>query len=246
MIDGCVGLRERVNLHTANMRQSQTERKQFVCDISSCDIRRPPHEGGMTPDEIRKALADREMTIRQLADLTGFDENHFTKSLSETAAKPRRFKHEEMDAIRRVLLDTGTPVEGIRTIPLLGKVPAGKFRAAETSGGRRYPVDNSVPKNAYALTVDGESMNLLVDDGTTIIIDPDDTSLWPERFYVIETEDGESTFKEFRSDPARLVPCSDVVGIEEIALGSQPIKVRGRVISAILQPAQLVRRRLAS
>lgn len=230
-----------IGLHIDGMRQSQTTGKHKICDNSSCDNREGPHEGVMTPAQIRQILIDRNMTIRDLATRTGIDENHLTKSLSEKAAKPRRFKVEEMDAIKRELADEDT-LEGVRTIPLLGKVPAGKFRAAEVKSGRRFPVDNSVPKNAYALTVDGESMNMFVDDGTPIIIDPDDISLWPENLYVIETESGEATFKQFLSDPARLTPCSDM-DHEEIILGSQPIIVRGRVVSAIVKPAQLIRRR---
>jgi SOS-response transcriptional repressor LexA len=156
-------------------------------------------------------------------------ENHLSKALSGT----RQFKVTEMDAIRAELApDPEDDDQAIRTVPLLGEVPAGKFQPAEQVGGRRWAVsDPETPARAYALTVKGDSMDLVVPNGATLVIDPDDTAFWPGRRYVVRTEDGQTTFKEYQEGPARLVPCSSNDEHKEIMLGHEPVNVLGRVFS---------------
>lgn len=135
-------------------------------------------------------------------------------------------------SIAQIFGEVSASHEPIRTIPHLGSVPAGGWKAAVQRATKRIPVsDPDTPPNAYALTVEGDSMDLIVDDGTTIVIDPDDTDLWPGWRYVVMTEDGETTFKEYQESPARLVPCSSNPAHKEIPLGSAPIKILGRVFS---------------
>lgn len=182
----------------------------------------------MTPEQIRAELFDRGMSIRDLAEATGLDENKLSKSLGRQG---RRIQVAEMQAIERVLGER-EPSEGIRTIPLLGDVPAGKLQLAHEQGGRRLAVsDPDTPPRAYALTVKGDSMDLIVPDGATLVIDPDDTAFWPGRRYVIRTQDGEATFKEYQDGPARLVPCSSNDQHKPIMLGDEPVTVLGRVFS---------------
>jgi len=180
------------------------------------------------------------MSIRDLAEATGIPENYLTKSLGKAA---RRIQVSEMEAIIKVLSPDDDEAPRVRTIPLLGKVPAGGFRPAEQRGGRRHAVsDPSTPSNAYALTVDGDSMDLIVPNGTTIVIDPDDKRLWPGKRYVIQTESGDTTFKEYQESPARLVPCSSNPEHRDIILGDEPIQVLGKVYSYTLRDADLPRR----
>lgn len=184
----------------------------------------------MEPSEIKDELHRRNMSQRDLALAIGMDENKLSKAL----AGKRQFKVSEMDAIRVEL----APEEGyddrlsVRSIPLLGQVPAGSFQPQEQRGGRRLLVsDPDVPPRAYGLEVVGDSMDLIVGGGSTVIIDPDDKKLWPGCRYVIRTADGETTFKEYQDGPARLVPCSSNPAHREILLGSEPITVEGRVFS---------------
>lgn len=208
------------------------------CDISDCDNRRLLVHALMNAEDIKAELRRRNMSQRDLAEAVGMSENHLSKSL----AGKRQFRLSEMDAIR-IELAPEPEATSIRTIPLLGSVPAGQFRPEEQRGGRRIPVsDPSTPPGAYALEVDGDSMDLIVPHGTTIIIDPDDKALWPGRRYVIQTEDGETTFKEFQADPARLVPCSSNPAHKEIPLGEAPVTVVGRVYSYTLRDVDLPRR----
>lgn len=182
----------------------------------------------LTPHEIRDQLASRNMTIRDLAEAVGMNENYLTKSLKGT----RAFKPHELAAIEREFAPAPEEQSRLRKIPLLGEVPAGRPTEAEQRAGRWVPVaDPETPPHAYALTVKGDSMDLIVPDGTTLIIDPDDNALWPGRRYVIRTEDGRTTFKEFQADPARLVPCSSNDEHKDIMLGGEPITILGRVFS---------------
>ena len=182
----------------------------------------------LTPQEIRDALSARNMTIRDLAEAVGMNENYLTKSLRGM----RAFKPNELAAIEREFAPPEDEQDRLRKIPLLGEVPAGRLTEAEQRSGRWIAVsDPETPPNAYALTVKGDSMDLVVPDGTTLIIDPDDKALWPGRRYVVQTEDGRTTFKEFQADPARLVPCSTNDEHQDIMLGVEPISVLGRVFS---------------
>lgn len=182
----------------------------------------------MTPEEIRAELDARNLSIRDLADMVGMDENHLSKALK----MKRRFQIAEMKAIEEAFAPAPGEPDPIRTIPLLGDVPAGSFQPSEQKGGRRVAVsDPDTPPRAYALRVKGDSMDLIVNDGDTLVIDPDDKTLWPGRRYVIRTEDGQTTFKEFQADPARLVPCSSNPEHREIMLGNEPITIEGRVFS---------------
>jgi repressor LexA len=194
--------------------------------------------GTMTPQEIRDELEALGLKIRDLADLSGVQENYLTKSLGKTG---RGIKHVEMLAIERALAarraevegDAGEPAEEtIPKIPLLGDVPAGPPQKAIELSGKWHPVsDPDTPPRAYALRVKGDSMDKLVPDGATITIDPDDRDLWDGAQYVVRTQDGEATFKEYHANPARLVPLSNNPTHTAIKLGDEPIEILGRVWS---------------
>ena len=90
--------------------------------------------------------------------------------------------------------------------------------------------DPSIPPRAFALRVSGDSMDKEVPDGGTVVVDPEDKDLFPDRFYVVMV-DGEATFKQFKADPARFVPCSTNPAHGDIRIGSgQAFELLGRVI----------------
>lgn len=181
----------------------------------------------MDLDEIKRRMAARGMKQADLGDHLGMPQNKVSLSLNGK----RRFTVAEMDQIRVLLADdpSGPPA---RAIPYLGDVAGGNWREAVQRSGVSVPApDPSIPPNAFALRVDGDSMDKLVDDGGTVIVDPDDKQLFPKKYYVIINGDGETTFKRFLADPARLVPCSNNPAHTEIELGSgEPFRVVGRVI----------------
>lgn len=113
---------------------------------------------------------------------------------------------------------------------LLGDVPAGPWREAIRTSSNKVQVPASeAPKQGYALRVQGDSMDLVVADGTTILVNPGDTDLWPGKLYVVMDEYGDVTFKRYLDNPARLVPCSSNPAHKEITLSGGGFKILGRV-----------------
>lgn len=181
----------------------------------------------MDVTEIKERMRSRGFKQAELARLLGLDQPTVSKALSGV----RQFKVAEMDKIRTWLADE---FEGpaARAIPYIGEVAAGNWREAVQRSTMSMPApDPTIPRNAFALKVTGDSMDLLVEDGGTVIVDPDDKALYPGRFYVVLNSEGETTFKKFAPDPARLIPCSSNPAHEEIELGSgEAFRVVGRVI----------------
>jgi repressor LexA len=195
--------------------------------------------GTMTPQEIRDELEALDIKVRDLAQLSGVPENYLSKVFGKAG---RKIQHHEMIAIERALAAKRAEMEGtdsgafdttpLPKIPLLGDVPAGSPQEAIEISGKWHPVtDPDTPPRAYALRIKGDSMDKLVPDGATITVDPDDRDLWDGAQYVVRTQDGEATFKEYHANPARLVPLSNNPAHTAIKLGDEPIEILGRVWS---------------
>lgn len=134
------------------------------------------------------------------------------------------------------VLDGAQPVT---PIPLLGDVPAGNWREAVRKTHHFIPAPEAgIPKSAYALKVVGDSMDKVVRDGATIIIDPTDLDLFDRSYFVVRNGDGETTFKQYLDGPARLVPCSTNPEHKTTLLGSEELAILGRVILITMRPDQ--------
>lgn len=184
----------------------------------------------MAYEDIQKQLADSGKRQVDMANMLGILPN----AISKAFAGRRRFTAEEMDKIRNWFGGVEGPLPGIAvgTIPVLGRVAASGFSdPAVHAVGTMHKPDPSIPDWAIALDVDGDSMDLYVPEGGRIIYDPKDRALWERRFYVVLNAAGETTFKRFFNDPARLEPCSHNPAHGVIALnGDEPYTIVGRVI----------------
>ena len=187
----------------------------------------------MDIETIRARMDSIGLKNKDLAEWIGISADKVSKALKGV----RAFKADEMDRIREVLrLAEAAPpsAPAARTMPLLGMVSAGRWQeaiGADGTRGERIPTfDPHTPKNAFAVQVTGDSMDRIIEDGGTIIVDPDDRALYPKRFYVVRNSHGETTFKQFLSDPARLSPCSTNPIHKEMVVGEEPFEVVGRVI----------------
>ena len=119
----------------------------------------------------------------------------------------------------------------VTAIPVVGEIAAGNWREAVQRSSMVIPAPlPSMPPQAFALEVSGDSMDLLVEDGAMIIVDPKDTTFFHKRYYAVLNEEGETTFKQYLGEPPRLVPCSSNPAHSEIPLGGQPVTVIGRII----------------
>lgn len=183
----------------------------------------------MAYEAIREQMEEAGHRQSALANLLGVNPT----AISKAFAGKRLFTAAEMDKIRAWLgpsVDVGGSAVG--TIPVLSTVAAGNWREAATnSRSKMYKPDPAIPDRAIAFDVEGDSMDLFVPDGGRIIFDPEDRDLWPRRFYVVQNSEGETTFKRFFADPARLEPCSTNPAHKPIILGGdEPFIIVGRVI----------------
>tara|TARA_R110000782_G_scaffold167129_9_gene259340 strand:- start:76013 stop:76588 length:576 start_codon:yes stop_codon:yes gene_type:complete len=117
----------------------------------------------------------------------------------------------------------------IRRVPLIGKIAAGNWKEA-IHDAQGWFWCNAGGENTFALIVEGDSMNLIIEDGGYVAIDPDDKSLVSGRIYAVMNGDGETTIKKFRADPARLEPASTNPDHHVINIGADPFKIIGRVV----------------
>lgn len=166
----------------------------------------------------------------RLANELGLTPSKLSKSLHGG----RRFTVEEMDIIRRLLADEAAPqLAGLiptRRIPIIGSVAAGNWREAIQDPMGTMPMPEAdMPDDAVALRVVGDSMDKLVPDGGIVIFSPGDRELFDDNYYVVTNGEGETTFKQYKSDPARLVPCSNNPIHKEISIGDGGFQIVGRV-----------------
>ena len=121
----------------------------------------------------------------------------------------------------------------IRSIPLLGSIAAGPWNDAEQEHIGYVPLPNGIGgPRCFALRPVGDSMDQIVPpgDGGYIVVDPDQLDLRDGSLYAVQRDGGEATFKMYRSDPARLEPCSTNSDYAPIMIGREPFFVVGRVI----------------
>lgn len=185
----------------------------------------PALQRRMDLDDLRRRIKAKGLTQAEIGLRLKLTQVQVSKSLAGT----RRFTVAEMDQLRAMLDDRpGVPM---RSIPVIGMVAAGNWREAIQQPHDVMPApDPRLPPRAFGLEVIGDSMDLLVEEGGFVVVDPDDRSLFPDRYYVVVNAEGETTFKQFKADPARLVPCSTNPAHGEIAIGGEPFEVIGRVI----------------
>lgn len=97
-------------------------------------------------------------------------------------------------------------------IPKLSMVSAGRLRdqqAVMPSDIEKWVHLDDLPKGDWiALTVEGDSMNRIAPDGSTLIVDRADSTLLDGRYYIFSLDGGEATFKTYRRAPERLQPYS--------------------------------------
>lgn len=123
--------------------------------------------------------------------------------------------------------------QAIKTIPLVGRIAAGKWLEALQDVETYIPIPNNVGgTRAFALRPFGDSMNQIVREDGFIVVDPDELDLIDGKIFAVCNGDGETTFKRYRADPPTLWPCSDNPEHQPMPLGREPFVVMGRVVYA--------------
>lgn len=181
------------------------------------------------PSELARAVKTSKQNISRWAD----GERELGRFWAEKLADPLSVAPEELIFGRR----RGASVR----IPVVSWVSAGRFvgtmPVTPADVLRRINVANLPAGDWIAFEVNGDSMNLVVRPGAIIIVNRADNDLNNEKYYVFSTEDGEATFKLYRSTPKpRLQPQSTNPDHETMPF-SDEIGVVGRVHRAITELA---------
>jgi repressor LexA len=175
-----------------------------ICHNGSCACL----SGCMDNDQIRERMKERGFNQADLAEMLGIDPTAVSKRL--TGKRP--FKHQEMLKIEAWLggpkVEQSFGGQPVRMVPIIGQVTAGSWREAIQQPLGHMPAPNDVGANTFALQVQGDSMDLEIEDGGVVMVNTDDKALYPGRLFVVLNRDGETTFKQFAADPARLEPRS--------------------------------------
>lgn len=124
---------------------------------------------------------------------------------------------------------TGVSYTALRQVPLVGTISCGDWQ--EAIGEARGTVPTTTGGlNAFALTAEGDSMDLLIEPGGYVVVDPDMRELVDGKVFAVMNGGGETTVKRYRSTPPRLEPCSTNPIHKSTAIGSDPFTVIGRVV----------------
>lgn len=184
-------------------------------------------------NNIRELRLAKGLSMRELAERMN---SHFT-TIAKIERSQRKLTYDWARKFAEALEvspdeigggDWGIPPRQVRAIPVIGMVAAGNWQEAVQSADDfiMAPARGSA---TFGLTLEGDSMNLIAQSGSVVLVDPDERELSDGAYYVIMNQDGETTFKQFRTDPLRLEPCSNNPVHKSIPLGHEPFQVVGRV-----------------
>ncbi len=187
---------------------------------------------------IKEVRKQRGLTQETLAELVGISHSH----LSRMERGGRGTSLEMLARIASALsvspndLLVDAPRPDVTHVPVVSWVSAGRMTAREAATPRdvtRWISVADLPAGDWiALEVDGDSMNRIAPEGAIILVDRNDRQLVSGKNYVFAYDDGESTFKRYRDDPARLEPVSTNPAHDTI-FPKNGLTVVGRVRRAI-------------
>lgn len=121
-------------------------------------------------------------------------------------------------------------------IPLIDWVSAGAFKELIASQVDTDTVlFNGNAQDKFATRVSGNSMNKVAPEGSVLIVDINRRDLIDGKYYIFGNDaTGENTFKMFKNEPKRLVPCSYDDSYETLRMDrindNEKWSVKGQVI----------------
>lgn len=151
-------------------------------------------------------------------------------AVSDLYAGRRQLKHDEALRLLALVPDHTAGAE----VPLIGMAGAGNWvEAIEATKDYIWVPREAIARGKFAVELVGQSMNLLMPEGSIALIDPDDVELFAFKLYLLRNADGEATIKRFRTDPSRFEPVSDDPTFVPFLVGSTDFRVIGRVTYAM-------------
>lgn len=182
--------------------------------------------------EMVRKLDAKEVSGRGLAHLLGIAPARIT----EMKKGERRIQQDEM-AVLAEFFGMDKPQEppaadSIVWVPVIGIAAAGAWREAIELPAFAIPrvrIPNT--NQAFAVLVDGDSMNQILPERSYAVVDPDQKRLMNKKVYLIQNGGGETTIKRYRDAPARFEPVSTNPDHNVIHMGEHEIIVLGRVVA---------------
>lgn len=179
-------------------------------------------------DAVARAIKERGTNQTNVAKAVGLTSQ---SALSDILLGKRNVKVEEARRIYSHLELIPGGAQPIREVPIIGLSNAGAWREAVGVPIGSMSIPSAIwTKDAFAIEVRGDSMDLLIDDGGYVLVDPAQKQLYDGKVYLIENADYETTVKRYRSNPARFCPMSTNPDHKEFELGDGHVKVIGRIV----------------
>ncbi len=178
------------------------------------------------PELVRARMKERSVSQTTLAKVAGLTSQ---SALSNILKGTRRVTADEADIIYRFLGIEAEP--SFRVVPVIGITSAGNWREAVEMPVGRMPIPLGIAgERAFGLEVSGDSMNLLIEDGGWVLIDPDQKELRPGSCYLIANSDYECTVKMYQRSPSRFEPCSSNTEHAAFLVSESDFTVIGKVV----------------
>lgn len=197
------------------------------CDSRDCYVREVDFDEAMDVEQLKRLMAEHKDSQVGIARLLGITPDKVSKMLKGR----RRLTVEEANILRTYYgLKADEKADRPHMLPVVGLVSAGCWREGfEQVMGWVPAPDRSLSRDSFVVKVEGDSMDKVVEDGGLVIVDPRDLDLISGKYYVVRNADGETTFKQYAENPARLLPCSTNERHQTILIGQEGFTVVGRV-----------------
>lgn len=178
------------------------------------------------PDLVREKMKERGITQAEMARVLELTSQ---SAFSNILKGKRRVTAEEAAKAYSFLGVRQEPA--YRIAPVIGITSAGRWREAVQMPVGHMPIpSNLASASAFGLEVRGDSMDLLIEDGGWILIDPAKKELSPGSCYLISNDDHEATVKMYERMPARFEPCSRNEEHKSFLVAETDFTVIGKVV----------------
>ena len=174
---------------------------------------------------VRRKMREMKVSQALIAGRLGLPQSAVSNILNGT----RHVRVHEASLIYKTLGLARQP--DVQLVPVIGMSNAGNWREAIATPGGMVPMPSGrAGSRAFAIEVKGDSMDLMVQEGEYVVVDPDETQLYSDKVYLIENAEHETQIKLYRSNPARFEPMSRNDTHQPVFLGQDPVRVIGRVV----------------
>ncbi len=225
--------------------EAQDERSEIAEKLDRGNIKDPKDQEALESHISKYATNN----IRALRKKRGWSQGELAERVNGTTSQISRLERGDLQLTVRWLDQIANAfnckpyqlIANVREtvrIPVIGWVSAGAFTNSETVSINEISRHDTIEcagvdqRSCFALRINGDSMNLIAPEGSTIIVDVSRKDPVDKKFYVVASNGGEATFKQFKATPPRLEPCSTNPAHETI-FPQGDILIVGRVIRVI-------------